>query len=230
MTFAQGLFEEKETAQHVLGEVAFTNDGRAFRYSKAGAVALVAGTLQQGPAEDTSDQDITPTATAAGATTVTVGSMTVTANQYAGGQMVGAVTPGIGYSYRIKSHAAFSAAAATFELEDAIQVALTTSSRLDFVMNPFNGTVINPTTLTSAPVGVAIAARTIGYFGWLQVAGNAPILSDGGDAVGSDVVASNGTAGAVEDAATSGAQPIIGTAVTGVATGNVGLYKLRGLL
>ena len=99
---------------HGLGEFMVTSDGRGFRYSLAGAVALVAGQLQQAPVEDTADQNIAPTAAAVGATSVvTSDTMTVTVNQYAGGWMVVTVTPGVGIAYKIKQHLAFTAAAAT---------------------------------------------------------------------------------------------------------------------
>jgi len=225
---AQGLFEEKSTSLHNLGELVYTNDGRSYRYVKAGVTALVAGKLQQAPAEDTSDQDITPTAAAIGDITVlTSSTMTVTANQYANGWMIVTVTPGVGIQYKIKSHVAYTAAAATFTLEDPLQTTLTTTSRVDFVANPYNGVVVNPTTATSAPVGVAVKAITAAYFGWLQVGGVATILSDAGSTVGTNVSASNATPGAVEAAVT--AQGAIGVAVTGVATTEYGAFKLFGL-
>lgn len=224
--FAQSIFSSSSTALQNLGELAHTNDGRSFRYAKAGGTALVPGKLQQAQAEDTGDQDITPTATAVGATTlVTSSTMTVTANQYAQGWVLVTVTPGQGAQYKIKSHAAYTAAAATFVLEDAILgTALTTSSRLDFVANPYSAVVVNPATATSAPSGVAVFPVVAAEFGWLQVAGVANVLADGALVVGTNITASNAVAGAVEAAA--GVQAVIGTAVTGVADTQYGAVKL----
>ena len=223
----QSLFTSVATAVHALGEVVFTNDGRAFRYAKAGGTALVAGTLQQAQAETTAHQNLVAAAAAIGATEIVTSAITVTANQYAGGYLLVSITPGEGYQYKIKGHAAATAAAVTLTLEDPLVVALTTASNYDLVANPFSAVVINPTTATSAPVGVAIHTVAASEFGWLQTGGVANILNDGGSTVGTNVSASNATAGAVEAAVT--AQAAIGTAVTGVATTDFGAVKLFGL-
>lgn len=225
---AADLTANTAVAAHNLGERVVTPDGRSFRYAKAGAVALVPGTLVQAPVEITNHQNLTPAAAAVGATslTVTLGATAATANQYAGGWVVVTVTPGQGYQYLISSHPAADASATlALQLADPIAVALTTSSRVDLVLNPFNGVIINPTTATSAPVGVAISPITAGQFGWVQVGGVATILSDGGSTVGTNVSASNATAGAVEAAVT--AQAAIGVAVTGVATTEYGAFLIN---
>lgn len=227
---AQSIFSTSADQLHNLGELVQTNDGRAFRYAKAGGTTLVQGKLQQASAEVTADQNLTAVAAAVGDTTlVSTSTITVAANYYANGYALITVTPGQGYMYHIKSHAAFSAAAPTFTLYDPIAVtALTTGSRIDLVANPLSGVVVNPTTATSAPVGVCVYPITNAQFGWLQVAGVANILSDAGSTVGTNVSASNATAGAVEAAVT--AQAAIGVAVTGVATTEYGAFRLFGLL
>lgn len=209
-----------------LGALATTGDGRYFRYAIAGATALVPGTLQQASAEVTGSQNLAVAAAAIGATSVTTTSnVTCSANDFAGGYLIVTITPGQGYQYQILSHAAASAAPVTLNLADPIVVALTTSSRVDLVANPYKGVVINPTTATSCPVGVAVAATPISYYGWLQVRGVGTVLADGAVVVGTQVVASNATAGAVE--ALTGVQAIVGTAVTGVATTDYGAINLE---
>ncbi len=213
------------TQQHTLGARATTGDGRIFRYCKAGGTTLVVGKLQQSSAEDTGTQNLACAAAAIGATTVTTTTtVTVTANEYAEGFLVVTVTPGEGYQYKIKSHPAATAAAVTLTLEDPIVVALTTASRVDLVRNQYSAVIVNPTSATSAPVGVAVTAITNAQFGWIQTAGYATILSDAGSTVGTNVSASNATAGAVEAAVT--AQAAIGVAVTGVATTEYGMFDL----
>jgi hypothetical protein len=221
-----------ETTQSVaLGTKVWSDDGRAFRYVKAGGTALVQGKLQQSGPEDTAHQGLAVAAAAAiGATTVTVtlGASAVTANEYAEGFLIITVTPGEGFQYKIKSHpAADSSASVVLTLEDPIEVALTTSSKADMVLNPYSAVILNPTALSSVPIGVAVYPIPDSNFGWIQVEGVAAILADGANAVGSDVVASNGTAGAVEDAASSGAQPLVGRCVTGAATGEYGAVLLN---
>lgn len=210
-----------------LGAAAFDNAGNRYRFAKAGGTALVPGKLQQAAAEVTNHQGLTPAAAAIGATevTVTLGATAATANQYAGGWLVVTITPGQGYKYLISSHpAADLSTTLTLTLEDAVVVALTTSSRVDLVANPYSGVIVNPTTASSAPVGGAVTAVTAAYFGWIQDGGIASLLSDGGATVGTAQVGSNGTAGAVE--ALTGVQAPVGTALTGIATGDYGAVYL----
>lgn len=225
----QDLFVSSTTAQADLGALAFSPDGRAFRYAYAGATALVAGTLLQSAAETSGWENLTAVAAAVGDTSIaSTSTITVTANQLAGGYALITVTPGIGYMYQIAGHAAYSAAAPTIALTDSVKVALTTSSRIDLVANPYSAVIINPATATAMPVGVAVTATPINNYGWIQVGGVANILNDGGSTVGTNVSASNGTAGAVEAAVT--AQAAIGVAMTGISTTENGAIKLFGLL
>ena len=217
-----------DNPSHDLGAVMAADNNRRFVYVLNGAVAMVRGSMMQAAAEDTADQDITPTATAVGATSlVTSSNMTVTANQYAGGFIVVSVTPGVGQVLKIKSHAAYTAAAATFVLEDPVQVALTTTSRIDFVANPYNGVVITPTTLTGCPVGVAVNAISAGNYGWLQTWGPSPVIADAGGAITVDdaLSTSNQTSGTVEVGVAG--QPNIGYALSGIAANETGLAFLR---
>lgn len=207
------------TQQFGLGARA-TIGSRSFRYAQAGGSALVQGKLQQAPAENTAFEDMAPTATAVGATSVTLtpGASTATANQYADGYLVVTVTPGEGYMYQISSHAAISSSTAfVANLKDAIQVALTTSSNLDMISNPYKNIVVNPTTATSAPVGAAVFPVTAAYFGWIQDGGPASLLVDDQTVVvGTNVAASNQAAGAIEPH--TGVQALVGVALTGGAT------------
>jgi len=225
---AQGIYSESETQLHRLGEIAFSNDGRAFAYCKAGGTALVPGKLQQAPAEDTSNfQDLTVTAPVAGATSiVTTSTVTLTVNQLAGAFLViTSATTNAGQVLRVKGNTAATAAVTTIYLDDPVVYTPTGTVKIDVHPNPFNGVIVNPATASSAPKGVALYKVTAAYFGWLQVSGPAVILSDGGSTVGTNVSASNGTAGAVEAEVT--AQAHVGVALTGVATTEYGLFDIH---
>lgn len=225
---AQTLHSSSADKYHNLGEIVFANDGRAYRYCKAGATALVAGKLQQSSAEDTGLQNLTAVAAAVDdlsvASTTTV---TVTANEYAEGFVLVTVTPGVGRQYKVKGHIAYTAAAPTFNLFEGVKVALTTTSRLDLVRNPYSAVIVNPITATSDPIGVAVHPIAISEFGWLQVGGVANVLADGAVTVGTALDASNGTAGAVETHASAGVQAPVGWAVTGIATTEYGAVRLN---
>lgn len=230
---AQTLHSSSADQYHKLGEVVFANDGRAFKYCKAGGTSLVAGKLQQSSAEDTAVQNLTAVAASVGDLSIAASTtVTVTANEYAEGFILVTVTPGVGKQYKVKGHIAYTAAAPTFNLDESVVVALTTTSRLDAVRNAYSAVIVSPTTITSSPIGVAVHAVTNAQFGWLQVAGIANVLADGANAVGANLFASNGVAGAVEDApnATPNLQPIVGIAHTGAADTEYGAVKLQGLL
>lgn len=187
-----------------VGMLATTQDGRWYRFAQNGAGAtLVAGSIYTGPVLVTNHVNNTATATAVGATTVTFtqGGTAITRNFYKGGTMTIDVTPGGGYTYGIDSHDAVgSAASYAYPLApgESIQVALTTTSRISLVSNPYRNLVIAPTTtLAAAVAGVAISLVAVNGFGWIQTKGNAAVLTDGTVIIGNEVYSpSTNTAGA----------------------------------
>lgn len=203
----QQLFSSSATQMTELGARAVSPDGRVFRYVKAGGTALVPGKLQQASAIVANHQNIAVAAAAAiGATsvTVTLGATAATANQYSGGVLIVNDATGEGHTYKIKSHPAAEASASlVVTLEDAIVVALTTSSEISLIANLYSGVIVNPTTPTASPVGVAIYPVAASEFGWIQTKGIVSCLNDGGTAVGLAVAPSQATAGAVKTGATT---------------------------
>lgn len=223
----QLLHDISATPRHQVGTRVTTNDGRVFRYAKAGAVDLVAGNALQAPAPVANHLALTPTAAAAVGDTVvfaTLGATAATAGQYAGGLLVIQTTPGNGMAYRISGHAAvLSGGVITINLEDPIQVALTTSSRVDLYANAYNGVIQTPiTTLTGAVVGGAVVACTAAFFCWIQTRGTFPGLIIGTPAVGQALSCPGAVAGGF--AINSGTLPVVAYArVVGVDTKNQGI-------
>lgn len=220
-------FDTETTPSTQLGTIGVTSDGRKYRYARVGSgAALVAGDVIQSPAEDTGDQSIVMVAAAIGATEITTAAMTVTANQYANGYVIFTAEGGTGNGimYRIKSHPAYTSAAATFQLYDPLKVAITASTQADFVLNPYDGVIDWPATQTGAPVGVAVVAAPASSYTWLQTGGVASVLTVGTVAVGTNVSAATGTAGSAETA--TAALPTIGYALTGIATAEFGAIYL----
>lgn len=216
--------------RHDLGTKMESPDGRVWRYVGVGGSALVVGDLVQAEPEDSGEQNLAIAAASAGATQiVTTSTITVDANEYAGGFIVVSTTPGLGQVFRVKSHLAYSAAAATFELEDPVQVALTTASRIDLVPNLYDNVIQNPASATSAPLGVAVKAISANRFGWIQTRGVAGLLNQGNWLAGQLLVASNGTAGAAEIAVNNSteAQAPVGVALTAGTGGEVNLVLLH---
>ena len=181
----QEIFASSTTQGATLGQLATTGDGRYYRYFLNGGVATVAGTVQQGPAQDATNLSpaggLTPAAAAIGATSVTISSSTTNlVSILQGGYMSVAITPGQGYTYQVLDNTATSGATGmVVTLADPLQIALTTSSRVVFLKNPYANTVQGATTLTAAPVGVAVVATPIANYGWLQVRGPAACLVTG---------------------------------------------------
>lgn len=226
----QDLATTSTSANTNLGALATTGDGRYYRYASLGAVAAVPGKLYQAAAEITNHQNLAPTANGAigdKTITVTLGATAVTANQYAGGFVMVTASTGAGYMYEIASHpAALLSATLQLTLVDPLLTTTTSAStKIDLIPSPYSATVVNPTTATSAPIGVAVFPVAIGGFGWLQVSGPTVLLADGTVVVGTNLTASNATAGAVEAAA--GVQAVVGTALTGIATTEYGAVFLQ---
>lgn len=200
---SQVAFSSLATPVAAVGTLAVTADGRKYRYVKAGGL-LVAGNALQAPVEDVDHDDITCRATDAGSTSLLIttgsGSGNLDLNEYADGYAVVDTTPGLGYVYRIKSHLAIAASTnGSLELypEDPIQVALTSSSRVTLIKNPYNGVIQMPaTTLTNAIVGGAIYPIASGEYGWIQTGGQGAALISGTPGAGQPITVS-GTAGAL---------------------------------
>lgn len=199
---AQSTLQSSATALATLGAYAETPDGRGFRYAKVGAVDLVAGNVIQAPAQLTNHQNMTTAAAAIGAVQVTVtpGATAGAANLYAGGFLFAEVTPGEGFTYRIKSHPAIVASTAfvvTLDPADALLVAFTSSTKTALIANPYSGVVQSPiTTATNVAVGVAPCILSAAQFGWIQTHGPACTLITGTPAVGAMVVGTGAVAGA----------------------------------
>lgn len=192
---------------HKLGMAVRTRDGRTFRFCRMGAVAGVAGSLYQASAPVPNHLAQTPAAAAVGATAVTIttlGATAATQNQYAEGWLYVDTGPGNGITYGINSHLANAGSAAlivNLEKDDSIQVALTTSSRIGLLANPYADVIVMPTAATSIAVGVPLFAIPIAQYGWIQTWGPCPVLINGTPAVGVSVINGATTAGSVDVAA-----------------------------
>lgn len=181
----QGIYDISSVKNFPLG-TRWQKNGRVYHYTKAGAVALVAGDLLQSAVLGgcaTYQHDLTPSATAKGETKVSVTSDTtaLTKDLFADGLF--AVTDGdaaaaMGGLYDIKSHPACGGGAAVvITLEDALAKAITTDSRITMIKNIYDAVIQAPaTTPTGITVGVAPVAVTAAYYFWCQTWGVANML------------------------------------------------------
>ena len=201
----QDSLSSSATQFHPLGTMAFDSFGGRYRYCQAGASDTVAGSLYQSSAPIANHLANTPPAVAIGARSFsyTPGATAGAANLYAEGYLQVDTTPGNGVGpYSVSGHAAISSATAfTLVLNEPIAVALTTSSRVGLIANPYKNVIVSATTVTAADVGWSIGVITATQYGWLKTRGPVSALINGTPGVGIGVVTSATTAGAVDVAA-----------------------------
>jgi len=204
----QADFTSRVNPTHKVGTRIVTDDGRVFRYAKAGVADLAAGNVVQGPAIVPNHLANTPPAVAVGATSFvyTPGATAGAADLYADGLLGVDTTPGNGYTYGVLTHGAITSGTAfTLYLKDQIQVALTTSSRVGLIPNKYNGVVQLPvTTATGIVVGVAGYIISANQYGWIQTWGLCSVLTTGTPALGAMVMGPGTVAGAAQVVAAAG--------------------------
>lgn len=226
---AQGMFVSSSTQQHPLGTRGYIPMGsRAYRYCKAGAVDLVAGSLVQSPSLVGGHANLVVSTTsplAIGTTAVDVTcASSAAANQYADGYLGIATGIGMGYTYTVSHHAAVSTGATgrffLYNPEDTLQIAITTTGTVSLLMNEFNGVIISPaTTALGIIVGLAGYVVSANQYGWIQTWGPAMCFMGGVNTIGAPLLGTATSAGraSLVTAATLLTQQIVGySAQTGV--------------
>jgi len=230
----QQYWEESLTQRYALGTTYKTDDGRVFKYTKNGAVALAAGELQQtalyGGSVGTVQADLTPAAFAAGSKTVTITTVTdaTVKDLFLDGTIYVSDGPGQGESYKCTGNSAGAAGSLTFTLAQGLVTAWTTSTRLTLMTNIYKACVQCPvTTPTGMALGIPQIPVTIAYYFWLQTWGMTAALNKValtmGVAVNRDLTAA-GSIGAFDGALIN---EIIGSAPLVAATTDSGPIFLR---
>ena len=225
---ASGTFQSSSDAAlaTLVGTRWDLSDGREVVLVSTGSTTTtVAGTLYQDAALVANHQGLTVTAVQAysnngntpATVTATLGGTAATLNQYQGGFLYVQSSTGIGQFLRIASHPAQATTSGSLvvTLEDAPNLALTTSSVVSLVPQHGANVIINPTTPTNTPVGVALYAISPSNYGFLLAKGLTVAVSDStAPAVGRAICSSVTTAGDI------GAVPYSGSVVTGTVIGN----------
>lgn len=204
-TPAPGALTGGEIAyRHVrpMGTQLVTVDGRKFRFAAAGASTLVVGNMLTAGVLTASQQDLTPAAAAVGARSVSLTTGAASAqNLFAEGYLQASVTPGIGQTYLIGSHAVMTSGAGDLvylAAGHALREAITTSTRFNLVDNPYFRVIQSPaTTVASIPVGVAVSAPTTLLGCWIGTRGVFGVLGSGTLIAGDSVSTGLGTGGAI---------------------------------
>lgn len=215
---------------HHPGEGAFLADGRVFRYDVVGsAAALVAGTMNTPAAEKSNHYEQNPTTAIPSFTTVnqvtlTIGATAVTAGEYQEGWLNFSSGGNVGLSYQVSYHPSALSSATTFvvTLYDFLQAAVLTSDTYDLVHSQFNNILqsTGSSDQTIRGAGVCMIAAGASYGCWTATKGLAACIADGTIAVGTELVLSNSTAGAVTGRSTTWS-----TAVAQIVVGKAGLQS-----
>ena len=199
-------YAESSTQLFPLGaELHYGNN--IFRYGQMGSGAVTAGKLIQHAAVIANHTNMTATATTAvGETAISVetsGDTDMTLNQYADGYLWVNDVNGEGQTMRVKSNPAHDHSAdpsVVITTYDPLATALTTSSELSLIANPYTGLIVAPATETGTVMGATVIDMTASYYGWFTVSGPQALLSVGTVVVGNICVRSGGTAGGVAPA------------------------------
>jgi hypothetical protein len=220
--YSQGIHAISPVAKEKIGTLRVLEDGRKFRYSKAGATALAAGKTTVAAAIVAAHINATVAATNSSGTQVT---LTITAgtaiaeNALAGGYLQISEGTLLGRSYRVDSNTAVTAAGTsiTLSLADRL-VGYSGTTRVTLVHNPFSGTIISATP-EALPAGIPPVDVTANYFYWSQTGGIACALCTGTPAVGTMLThgAVDGSVGAINTTLD------IDQAIIGIQAGIVGV-------
>jgi hypothetical protein len=185
----QGIMSESETQQYPLGRLLHLDDGRKFRYARAGAVALDPGKMTGSPLAASERDDTVNGAVAIAANAITftqtaVG--TITLNQFKDGWACMVDDTGEGIQYKIKGNTAATAGnESTVELYDPIVTATGTTTSCILVASPWTGLILTPDDVIKA-TGVPTRAITANYYYWTQTGGLATCLMGSSTGVATD--------------------------------------------
>lgn len=180
-----------------------TVDGRVYRHTLAGGVALAPGLLTVAAAHAANHVNRPVSGSVvvgASKVLVSLGATAVTADQYIDGQLVVNDAAGEGISYLIAGHnTAASSGTVTVQLDEPVKVALTdATSEVSLIANAWSAVVVSPGAIAHRPTGVPNVTIAAGYYGWLQTRGECSVLSDGIITKGAGAIPSDAVNGAVE--------------------------------
>jgi len=194
---------ESSTQLFPLGTILIYGNN-VYRYGLNGGTAITAGKLVAHQAQDSNHLNMTATAAvSAGETAISVetGGNDLTLNEYADGYLYVNDVNGEGQTMRVKSNPAHDHSddpSVVITTYDPLVTALTTSSQLSLIHNPYSQVVVAPTAEAGAVTGATVIDTTADYYAWFTVSGPQALLTEGTLVVGHNCMRSDSTAGAVE--------------------------------
>jgi hypothetical protein len=177
----QGIYEQSLAAKTELGRFMDFEDGRRFRYCRAGALGLTKGLMTMAPAVVSNHKDVVQTgygiAVGAKDNISVLLAAAPTANQYADGFLMCNKGTGLGQIYRIKKNSAAYLPCKIW-LYDEVITAIAATAEITLTPNKFNGVLVAATTPAGSHVGIPLIDVTGTYYFWAQTRGYAPFLAD----------------------------------------------------
>mgnify|MGYP006269452275 CR=1 FL=1 len=226
----QGIYDVSTIQNHPLGARLPLGDGRTFAYALNGSgAAITPSMMNQSPAWVLNHKKCAVAATAnvgVTAISVTLGATAATVNQYADGYIYND-NGAYGYKYyKIRSHLAIgSGGTGTINTYDPVITQMTSSAFVTLIPNPYNGTVVAPTTFTGPCIGVNLVDVPASNYYWVQTWGPCNCLIGAGPpTVGQSLIRSAATAGALIVMAAAG--QVVGTMMQSEAAADYGLVFL----
>lgn len=160
-------------------------DGRIFRYTKNGGVALVKAYMTSAQSVDTNTGEIAQTGFGVHAIGETIIEMLVSSgstfqrHEFVGGHLVVNKGTGLGDIYKIIGSEYKDTTHVVLLLEGTgLRTATIATSEYSIHPNKFFEVVVFPTTKTGPCTGVPLVAVAINYFFWSQTGGPCPIYVD----------------------------------------------------
>lgn len=181
-----GIYETSSDQKYALGTLLEYNDGRAFQYARAGAIALVKAYMTSAEAVDAKLidelQGTSGTSVEVGDYEITVDittGITLAEDELADGILVVNKATGMGDVYKIRASKVQSTdTLLDILLETPIRTAWAADTEITISKHPCWDVVVTPTTRAGIVTGVPLVAVTANYWCWLQVRGLTPLYVD----------------------------------------------------
>ena len=206
--FSQSLYAVSARQREEVGTLRITQDGRKFRYAKAGELLYpghmgVAATIHADFLET-----ISPNICPVGAKRIVItldGANTLAENFFQGGdlQVNKAVGTGVGHTYPISGSSVVTAGTELIlTLEQGLKVAFTAATELSVIQSPWMA-VTEVQVKENVGVGVPLLSVPDTYYYWCQTAGPACVLTTATPGLGTGVTVSDTVDGSVDDTTTA---------------------------
>lgn len=188
----QSIVTENVDQQYAFGTKLSYNDGRIFRYSQNGAVALAKARMTASAVQEAKiiaeTQSTSGTSVEIGDVEITIDittGITLAENALKDGTLVVESGTAIGDIYTILANKVDGSDDTLMKvlLRNPIRTAWSASTVISILKNRWKDVVVAPTSAAAPSTGVPLIAVTIAYFFWAQTGGPCAIIVDDSDTI-----------------------------------------------